>query len=321
MKKYHLPIPSYEIFSSEQEAIRYINKIPEQTLFIKASGLAGGKGVIKAATKQEAITAIRVMKQFKKAGETFVIEEELKGEEFSLFALCDGEHYKVIGSAQDHKTVYNKNTGPNTGGMGCISNPTIITPKIQKDIEEKILIPFMNGMQKEERPYTGILYLGGMLTKTGPKIIEFNARWGDPEAEVLIPSIKNDYVDIINAVLKNELATLHIKLDNKKRVSVCGVLSGYPGDYTNVVGKEIFGLDTAAKVPGVTIYGAGIKKKGKRFLANGGRLFHIVAEGKDIFIARRLAYQAMSMIYIEDNNLHYRTDIGWQEMARVSKNV
>jgi phosphoribosylamine--glycine ligase len=317
MKIYHLPIPSYEIFSEEKKAISYITTLPEQTLFIKASGLAGGKGVIKANTKKEAITAIQEMKHFKTAGETFVIEQELRGEEFSLFALCDGEKYKIIGSAQDHKTVYNKNTGPNTGGMGCVSNPKIITTNVIKTIEKTILKPFINGMKKEGRPYNGVLYLGGMLTKTGPKIIEFNARWGDPEAEVLLPSIQNDYVDIINAVLDKKLAKLKIKLNDKKRISVCGVSFGYPSEYKDVTGKEIFRLEKAAKIPGVTIYGAGIQRKGKQFFANGGRLFHVVAEGKDIMEARRLAYEAMSMIYIENNNLHYRTDIGWQEVERL----
>ncbi|MBP9718850.1 MAG: phosphoribosylamine--glycine ligase [Candidatus Levybacteria bacterium] len=328
MKKYQLPIPQYETFSDANKAITYVNKLYKKdsiaslqndknlVLFIKAAGLAGGKGVIRSENKQQAIDAINGMKEFGKSGDTFVIEQELKGSEFSLFALCDGKEYTIIGSAQDHKTVYNKNKGLNTGGMGCVSNPQIITPIVIKEVEEKILQPFMIGMQKENRPYSGVLYLGGMLTTSGVKVIEFNARWGDPETEVLVPAIKNDYVDIVNAVIHKKLSKLKIVSDNKKRLSVCGVSFGYPGDYKKTIGKEIFGLEEAMKISGVTIYGAGVKRKGKKFFANGGRLFHVMAEGKDIKEARQLAYAAMSMIYIEGNNLHFRTDIGWGELEK-----
>lgn len=320
MKKYSLPIPEYEIFSNDKKAIQYVNacfhRNDKEVLFIKAAGLAGGKGVVRATNKEQALEAINEMKQFKKSGETFVIEHQLLGEEFSLFALCDGEHYKIIGCAQDHKTVYNNNTGPNTGGMGCVSNPQIITPKIQNEIEEKILKPFMKNMQQEGRPYVGVLYLGGMLTPKGPKIIEFNARWGDPEAEVLIPSIQNDYIEIVTAVINKKLEKLTIRLDKKKRVSIATCSFGYPKDYSSVNEKEIFGIDAVLKIKGVTLYGAGIKRIKKRFFAHGGRLFHVVAEGKDIIMARRLAYESLSMLYIEGNNMHYRTDIGWAELER-----
>jgi phosphoribosylamine--glycine ligase len=316
MKKYNLPIPTFETFTDSKKAITYIQKHPEQILFIKAAGLAAGKGVIKAENKKQAIDAIRDMKQFGKSGETFVIEQNLEGEEFSFFALCDGESYKILGAAQDHKTVYNHNQGLNTGGMGCVSNPEIITPKIIKEIEEKILKPLLSGMQKEERPYVGILYLGGMLTQTGVKIIEFNARLGDPEAEVLLPAFQNDYVDIIMAVLQKKLSQLKLVFDQKKRISIAGCAFGYPNDSTTVKGKEIFGIPDVVKIKGVTMFGAGIIKKGNRFWVNGGRIFHLTAEGKTIVDARALAYQGMSMVYIEGNNLHFRTDIGWKEMER-----
>lgn len=316
MKTYNLPIPHYETFSNTKKAEGYIEKLPQQTLFIKAAGLAGGKGVIKAETKKEALAAIKSMQQFGTSGKTFVIEQELKGEEFSLFALCDGQTYKILGTAQDHKTVYNKNQGLNTGGMGCVANPTLITKKVVQEIEEKILKPFLKGMQKEERPYCGILYLGGMLTSQGVKIIEFNARWGDPEAQVLLPAIQSDYFDIIMAAKNKKISQVNIVCDAKKRISIAACSFGYPTAYKNVIGKEIFGLEKAMKIQGVTIYGAGVNKKGNRFFADGGRLFHVVAEGNSLQDARQKAYGAISTIYIEGNNVHYRTDIGWQDLEK-----
>lgn len=316
MTKYKLPIPRFQTFSDPKKAIAYIKRISEQLLYIKASGLALGKGAIRAENKKDAIEAVNAMGKFGKAGETFLVEEGLMGEEFSLFAICDGEHFVVAGNACDHKTVYNADQGPNTGGMGCVSPTGTINSSIVQTIKLKILRPFIEGMRQEKRPYSGILYLGGMLTKDGIKIIEFNARWGDPEAEVILPSIKSDYLEIVEAVLTKRLHKLRINFDNKVRISLAGCSRGYPDDYSTVKGKEIFGLTEAMKLPGITIFGAGIAREKKRFFVNGGRVFHLVAEGKDIENARRRAYEAMSMVYIEGNNLHYRTDIGWREIER-----
>jgi len=320
MQKYNLPIPSFKVFKERKTAIKYIGSLPEQTLYIKASGLAAGKGAIKTKNKRQAIKAISKMSQFGKAGETFLIEECLVGEEFSLFAICDGKNYKITKIAQDHKTVYNSDQGPNTGGLGCVAPAKIIDRKILKEVETKILKPFLLGMQKEKRPYAGILYLGGIVTGGGVKIIEFNARWGDPEAEVILPGIQTDYLKIIDAVLEGKLNKLKIDFDNKVRVSVAGCSLGYPDDYSKVKGKEIFGLNLAMKLKSVKIFGAGIKRKGKKFFADGGRIFHLVAEGKDIREARKRAYEAMSLIFVEGNNLHYRIDIGWRDVERQNKN-
>lgn len=320
MQKYNLPIPTFEVFREKKTAIKYIGSLPEQTLYIKASGLAAGKGAIKTENKRQAIEAIGKMSQFGKAGETFLVEECLVGEEFSLFAICDGKNYKITKIAQDHKTVYNSDQGPNTGGMGCVAPAKIIDQKILKQVETKILKPFLLGMRKEKRPYAGILYLGGIVTGGGAKIIEFNARWGDPEAEAILPSIQTDYLRIIEAVLEEKLNKLKIDFDNKVRVSVAGCSLGYPDDYSKVKGKEIFGLNLAMKLKRVEIFGAGIKRKGSRFFADGGRIFHLVAEGKDIIEARKRAYEAMSLIFVEGNNLHYRIDIGWRDVERQNKN-
>lgn len=316
MQKYKLPIPECHSFSDVKKSTDFINKNKEQLLYVKASGLAGGKGAIRTENKQQAVDAINSMKQFGKAGSVFLIEEGLIGEEFSLFAICDGTDYVIAGIAQDHKTAYNKDQGPNTGGMGCVSPTTALTSSMIRIIELTILKPFLKGMEREERIYKGILYLGGIITKNGIKVIEFNARWGDPEAEVILPSIQTDYVDIVKAVLSKKLNKIKIRLDKKIRISIAGCSAGYPDNYSKVKGKEIFGLTDAMKLPGIHIYGAGLKRKNKRFFVDGGRLFHLVAKGKDIIDARKKAYLAMSMIYIEGNNLHFRTDIGWRDVER-----
>lgn len=346
MTKYHLPIPSYHVFSDKTQAIAYMKKHKDKTFYIKAAGLALGKGVIKAENLEQGLQAIEAMQQFGKAGETFLIEEALVGEEFSLFVLCDGRTYIATKAAQDHKTVYEANQGPNTGGVGSVAPAEVITKTVLKDIEKTIIKPVLAGMSNEGRPYKGILYLGGMLThsssgKTIPKIIEFNARWGDPEAEVILPSIQTDYLDIVLAIINgklgqyasNEVRSLstpssrqkrsrdarpvkNVVMDNKIRISIAGCARGYPTDYSSVKGKQIFGLENAMKLPGITIYGSGIKREGKKFFVNGGRIFHVVAEGETIIQARVRAYGAMSMIHVEGDNLHYRTDIGYRDLER-----
>jgi phosphoribosylamine--glycine ligase len=314
MKKYMLPAPVCQSFSDTKKAIAYAKSLKEQVLYIKASGLALGKGAIRAETKAEAIKAVESMKSFGKAGETFLIEECMIGEEFSLFAICNGENYQIVGSAQDHKTVYNHDLGPNTGGMGCVSNPQIVTSEIIKNVKKTILDPFMKGMQKEGRPYVGILYLGAMLTKNGVKIVEFNARWGDPESEVLIPALKTDYLTIVESALAKKI--IKIQLDKFLRISIAGCSLGYPIDYSKVKGQPVIGLQKAAFIPGVSIFGAGLVRRNKQFLVNGGRVFHLVGEGKTLLEARAKAYGAMAMVSILGDNLHYRTDIGWRDLER-----
>lgn len=319
MVKYNLPIPKFVSFKNQKEAIDYVNKKDDQLLFIKATGLAFGKGVIKATNKKEAVEAIKQMSKFGKSGETFLIEEGLVGEEFSLFALCDGEDFQVISWAQDHKTAYDGDQGPNTGGMGSVAPTSVITASMIDIIKAQIHNPLMEGMKEEGRPYRGILYLGGMKTKEGVKVIEFNCRWGDPEAEAILPGIKTDYLTIVESILSGSLKKLKIDMDNKVRVSVAGCSKGYPEDYSSVKGKQILGLEKSIKLPGVTIFGSGIKRTRKKFIANGGRIFYIVGQGKNILDARKQAYQAMKLINIEGNNLHYRKDIGWRDMERIKR--
>ncbi len=239
MVKYGLPIPQFKSFTDKKKGLEYINSLPEQVLFIKAAGLAFGKGVIRAENQKEAILAVNEMSKFGKSGETFLIEEALLGEEFSLFAICDGENFVVAKSAQDHKRVFDGDSGPNTGGMGSVSPTGAINDSTIQSIEKNIFRPLLEGMKKENRPYKGILYLGGMVTKDGVKIIEFNCRWGDPEAEVILPSIKTDYLDLSLAVRGQNLDKVRIVFDEKVRVSIAGCSKGYPEDYSPVKGREI----------------------------------------------------------------------------------
>lgn len=326
MKKYKLPAPKFEIFKDQKKALAFIEKSPEQLFFIKASGLALGKGVIRAETKEQAKKAIAEMKKFGTSGKTFLIEEGLTGEEFSLFAICDGKRYVIAGTAQDHKTANTGDLGPNTGGMGCNAPTTLLSKQVVSEIKKSIINPFIHGMALENRPYTGIIYLGGIVTKKAGrpdgrevKVIEFNARWGEPEANVILPGLQTDYVDIVEAVMMQELMITPIKFDNKIRLGVAGCAKGYPTNYDEAKGKKIFGLRDAMKLPGISIYGSGIKKRGNSYIVNGGRIFYLVAEGKTITEARERAYAAMSQIFIEGNNLYYRTDIGWREMERLYK--
>lgn len=314
MEKYKLPIPGYHIFNSEKEAIKFLKRSSRRKWFIKASGLAEGKGAIPAENLKESLAAIKQIGKFGKSGETFVIEEWLDGEEFSMFAITDGNTYQVIGSAQDHKRLFTGDEGPNTGGMGCSTPALIVNSKIFKQGEE-IFKKTIQGLKKEGRLYKGVLYLGGIMVKEKVYIIEFNARWGSPEAEVLVPGITNDLVDIGLKVFEGKLKSMKIKTDGKARIAVTGALR--PGAETKK--RELFGLDSVIKIPGITVYGARVFKKGKKYYVSGGRLFQLVAEGKNVIDARRHAYDAMSQLFIERNNLHFRIDIGWHDVARMQK--
>lgn len=317
MAKYAIPSPKFKVCKSQAEGINFVKKHSE-SWFVKAAGLAEGKGVIPATNIDEAIEAIKQMKKFGSAGKTYLLEEWLIGEEFSAFALTDGVNYQMVGFAQDHKRINDGDLGENTGGMGCVSNPLIVDTKIKKQTEQ-IISKTLNGLRKENRPYKGVLYLGGIVVKGKVYVIEFNARWGDPEAEVILPSIKNDLYQISQAIIAGRIKNFKIKLDKKVRVAITGASKGYPADYSKVKGKKIFGIENARKIPDIKIYGAGIKEVRRNYLANGGRLFYIVGEGKDILEAREKAYQAMSKIFIEGNNLHFRTDIGWRDVERLRK--
>lgn len=304
MNKYNIPHPKFKICKSQKEGIDFVKK-HNGSWFVKASGLAEGKGAIPSENTKEAIEAIKQMAAFGKAGKTFIIEEWLKGEEFSMFAITDGKKFQIVGSAQDYKRLYDGDKGPNTGGIGCSTPSLIVNKKIYKQ-GELIIKKTILGLAFEKRPYKGVLYLGGIVVKGKVYVIEFNARWGDPEAEVLIPGIENDLFELSMRVAQGNLKKLTIKIDGKSRIAVTGSLR--PGAINKK--RELFWLKKALKLKGVTIYGSRVTKDRDRYFVSSGRLFHIVGEGKNVVEARQNAYKAMSMLSIEGNNLHFRTDIG-----------
>jgi len=317
MDKYEIPHPEFFIFKSAETGINFVKSNPHKKWFVKASGLAEGKGAIPAHNVKEVIDAIKQMSKFGKSGETYLLEEWLQGEEFSAFALCDGSSFKVAGYAQDHKRVNDGDKGPNTGGMGCVSNPLVVDQGIKYQVS-KIFERLVKWMKYEGRLYKGVSYLGGMVVEGEVYVIEFNARWGDPEAQVLVPSIKNDFVEIADAIIFGKLKTLKLDIDKKVRVVVAATAKGYPVDYSSAKGKRVFGIDKVIK-KGVKIYGAGIKKDGQDWVVNGGRVFYVMADGKNVIDAREKVYKAISLIGIEGDNLHYRTDIGWRDIERMKQ--
>lgn len=327
MHRHNITQPEFAIFNSVSDGFAYLHEQPEQAWFVKASGLALGKGALPALTNDEAEKRIVELQKFGEAGKTYLLEKWLKSsdggnaEEFSAFAISDGESWQMIGYAQDHKRALDGDKGENTGGMGVSTPPLVVTEDIQKQTED-IFEKTFTGLQKEGRPYVGVLYLGGIIVGNKVYIVEFNARWGDPEVEAILPGITNDWYDVVHAVITKKLNTITISDDGKSRVAVAGCAKGYPEDYSRVKGKVIEGLDQVKKMPGIIVYGAGIisKDKSKRvqYCVNGGRVFYIVAEGENVVEARKKAYVAMEKISIEGNNLHYRKDIGWRDVARIT---
>ena len=312
MKKFNILAPSFKICRSEAEGIKFIESQKDSKWFIKAAGLAAGKGAIFAKNKKDAKTAVGKMKNFGASGKTYLIEECIDGEEFSAFALVSDKNFQIIGFAQDHKQVFDGDNGTNTGGMGCSSPPQVVTKKVEVQVTS-IIKKTVQGLFKLKRRYLGVLYLGGMANKKGKVwVIEFNARWGDPEAQVILPSVKNDYFELVTSLLKGLM--LKIEKDNKYRIVVAAASKGYPGDYSKVTGKKIIGFENLLKK--ATVFGAGAQWENNKWTASGGRLFYVLGEGQNVAQAREMAYNALSLVDVEGNNLHYRTDIGWRDVAR-----
>lgn len=328
-----LPQPNYDVLNFSHSPFgkkvpdyyeKVVDKASQGKKFIKANGLAQGKGVISAEGRIEIEEAIKNLRTtFPDASNIIVIEDALIGEEFSAFAISNGKGFKIIGYAQDHKRAFNNDTGPNTGGMGAVSNPLLLNdPALQKGVEE-IFSKTFNSLKESGNQYKGILYLGGMAVeqegKLKPYVIEFNARWGDPEAQVLVPGLEVDLFELSQRVNAGDFKNFKIQQDGRVRVAIAGVSKGYPGDYSQAIKKEIKGINEARKVRGVTVYGAGVKVNEQKHYVNGGRLFYVIAEGKDVVEAREQAYEAMHQITIEEDNLRYRTDIGYRDVERLEK--
>ena len=323
---FKLPQPIYSSFTTETDVEDFLSSQDNNKWFVKASGLAEGKGVVPAESKQDVLDAIKwLKKEYPEAAKVFLVEEWLEGEEFSAFAISDGRNFKMLGYAQDHKREYDGDKGENTGGMGAVSHPLISNDLILQKKVGDIFTKTFNGKRNSGQRYKGILYLGGIAVKANnelePNVIEFNARWGDPEAQVIVPGLNVDFFEMGMEVAKGTLRRINVSDDGKVRVAIAGVAKGYPRtkEYSQVEGKQIFGLDEAAKVDGVIVYGAGIKIQDGKHYVNGGRLFYIVGEGKDVCEAREKTDEAMEKVAVEENNLHFRTDIGWRDVERLRK--
>lgn len=313
MKKYGIPTARYEVFTAAEPARAYIRQ-EGAPIVVKADGLAAGKGVIVAMTEQEALDAVDAIMEdhsFGDAGARVVIEEFMEGEEASLLAFTDGTTIRPMISAQDHKRAYDGDRGPNTGGMGTYAPAPVMTPEMTERAVEEILKPTIAAMAMEGRVYRGCLYLGLMVTADGPKVVEFNARFGDPETQVVLPLLDSDLVAIMCACADGTLADVPIRW--KDGAAVCVVLAsgGYPGHYEK--GQEIHGL-ADAEAMGALVFHAGTAMKDGKLVTNGGRVLGVVGRGADISSAVDAAYAAAAKISFKD--AYYRKDIAHRALER-----
>ena len=313
MKKYGIPTARYEVFTAAEPARAYIRQ-EGAPIVVKADGLAAGKGVIVAMTEQEALDAVDAIMEdhsFGDAGARVVIEEFMEGEEASLLAFTDGRTIRPMISAQDHKRAYDGDRGPNTGGMGTYAPAPVMTPEMTERAVEEILKPTIAAMAKEGRVYRGCLYLGLMVTADGPKVVEFNARFGDPETQVVLPLLDSDLVAIMCACADGTLADVPIRWKNGAAVCVVLASGGYPGHYEK--GQEIHGL-ADAEAMGALVFHAGTAMKDGKLVTNGGRVLGVVGRGADISSAVDAAYAAATKISFKD--AYYRKDIAHRALER-----
>lgn len=309
MKKYNIPTAGYEVFDDPAKVLDYIREQNTYPTVIKADGLALGKGVIIAADYEEAKEAVKTImedKKFGASGNRVVVEEFLTGPEVSVLAFTDGKCVKPMVSSKDHKRALDGDRGLNTGGMGTISPNPYYTPEIAAKCMETIFLPTIRAMNQEGRPFSGCLYFGLMLTKDGPKVIEYNSRFGDPETQVVLPRLKTDFVDVLESVVDGKLEQQPIEWSDEACACVVMASGGYPGPYEK--GIEIRGLDAAGQVDGATVYHAGTDWKDGRFLTNGGRVLGVTALGKTVPEALRSAYASVAKIHFD--GAHCRHDIG-----------
>ena len=309
MKKYGIPTARYEIFDAPETALSYILEQNAWPAVIKADGLALGKGVVIAQNEAEARDALHSMmedKIFGESGSRVVVEEFLTGPEVSVLAFTDGETVKPMVSSMDHKRAYDGDKGPNTGGMGTISPNPYYTAEIAERCMEEIFLPTVRAMQQEGRPFKGCLYFGLMLTPDGPKVIEYNSRFGDPETQVVLPRLKTPLIEIVEAVVNGTLAQQEIEWEDNACACVVMASGGYPKSYPK--GLEITGLDDNGQIPGVTVYHAGTSYKDGKFFTAGGRVLGVTACGNTLAAALQKAYDGVHCIHFE--GAHYRKDIG-----------
>ena len=306
MKKYGIPTARYESFDSPDQVKLFTKE--DEPVVVKASGLAAGKGVILCSNAEEARSAVQSIMQekaFGNAGDQVVVEEFLTGQEVSLLAFTDGKTVLPLDSAQDHKAAFDGDKGPNTGGMGAYSPVLVFTEELKQQVIDEIMIPTVRAMAKEGRYYRGILYAGLMLTESGPKVLEFNARFGDPETQPIMMRIKNDIVPIFEACIDGTLAKQSLQWRQEPTICVVMAAKGYPSSYEK--GKEISGLNSDENRQAV-VFHAGTKLENGKVLTNGGRVLGVTALGSDINQAIKNAYSAVDKI--KWDGVHYRKDIG-----------
>jgi phosphoribosylamine--glycine ligase len=314
MRKYNIPTAYYQVLDSPDDAIRYIREMGAPTV-VKADGLAAGKGVIICRTVEEAEDAVKMImvdRLFGNAGDRVVIEEFLEGEEASFLAFSDGKSVLPMASSQDHKPAFDNDQGPNTGGMGAYSPAPVVTEELHKRIMEEVMVPTVEGMAKEGRPYKGVLYAGLMINGEGLKVLEFNARFGDPEAQPILPRMEGDLLPILEACIDGNLG--EHTLSWKKEACVCVVLAsgGYPGKYET--GIPIEGLDEAGRDEGVIVFHAGTAREEGRIVTAGGRVLGVTALGATVKEAIERSYRATEKIHFEGK--HFRKDIGLKALKR-----
>jgi phosphoribosylamine--glycine ligase len=309
----NIPTAAFAHFRDAAAAKAYIRQ-QGAPIVVKADGLAAGKGVVVAASEEEAMIAVDMMfgGGFGAAGAEVVVEEFMQGEEASFFALCDGEHALPLATAQDHKRAFDGDKGPNTGGMGAYSPAPVMTDALCAQVMDEMIRPTLRAMREMGTPYKGVLYAGVMVTAQGPKLVEYNARFGDPECQVLMLRMMSDIVPALLASADGQLKNFSLRWFDDVALTVIMATQGYPGAYGK--GSVIAGLDEAAALEGVEIFHAGTVADGGRIVANGGRVLNVCASGKTVTEAQRRAYEAVDRIDWPEG--FCRRDIGWQAVER-----
>ena len=308
MKKYNIPTAAYETFDSAEEAMKYL-ETSKYPIVLKADGLALGKGVLICNTKEEAMDGVKTLmldKQFGQAGNTIVVEEFMTGREVSVLSFVDGNTIKIMTSAQDHKRAKDGDKGLNTGGMGTFSPSPFYTKEVDEFCKKYIYQASVDSMKAEGREFKGIIFFGLMLTEDGPKVLEYNARFGDPETQVVLPRMKNDIVDVFEACIDGTLDKIDLQFEDNAAVCVVLASDGYPVSYEK--GFEIKGLDNFKDKDSYFVFHAGTKLSDGKIVTNGGRVLGVTATGKDLKEARANAYEATK--WIDFDNKYMRNDIG-----------
>ena len=317
MKDYNIPTAAYEVFTDPEKAIDYIKKIGAP-IVVKAEGLAAGKGVIVAESVEEAVDAVKLIlvnDKFGEAGERIVVEEYLEGEEATVLAFVDGENIKAMVPSQDHKPAYDNDEGPNTGGMGAYAPAPIVSDELMEAVYKEILIPTVQALKEEGINYKGVLYSGLMIKDGKAKVLEYNVRFGDPEAQVVLPLLDTDLIDIAEAVVDGKLDELEIKWKVQKALCVIMASGGYPIEYEK--GKEITGIKQVDQEEDMIVFQAGTKIENGTLLTDGGRVLAVTALGEDYQEVIEKAYSGVEKIHFDD--FHIRSDIGQKALKHINK--